>query len=141
MAGRRARRKKILRRRLMVGVWMLCLLALGVAFVLRNSVTAANGGKEGGGFLDAMGNAFSMGQNAGSLVQGIPEKAFASHPRWEENFLTPNEYSRPGDALESVENVLNSRRIPMRPASAPILSSGMTGRLFSVCHWTRSPMQ
>ena len=105
MAGRRARRKKILRRRLMVGVWMLCLLALGVAFVLRNSVTAANGGKEGGGFLDAMGNAFSMGQNAGSLVQGIPEKAFASHPRWEENFLTPNEYSRPGDALESVENV------------------------------------
>ena len=54
MAGRRARRKKILRRRLMVGVWMLCLLALGVAFVLRNSVTAANGGKEGGGFLDAM---------------------------------------------------------------------------------------
>ncbi|MCI9188894.1 MAG: N-acetylmuramoyl-L-alanine amidase [Lachnospiraceae bacterium] len=47
-----------------------------------------------------------MGQQAsGKSVQGLPEEVYAKHPHWEENFLTPNEYSRPGDALESVTNI------------------------------------
>ena len=40
-----------------------------------------------------------------SVVQGLPAEVYAKHPDWIENFLTPNEYSRPGDALESVTSI------------------------------------
>ena len=43
--------------------------------------------------------------SSSGMVQGLPATEFAKHPEWEENFLTPNEYSRPGDALESVNNI------------------------------------
>ena len=39
------------------------------------------------------------------MVQGLTSEVFAKHPEWEENFLTPNEYSRPGEALEEVNNI------------------------------------
>lgn len=38
-------------------------------------------------------------------VQGIPASVFYEHPTWTEDYLTPNEYSRPGDALETVKSV------------------------------------
>lgn len=41
----------------------------------------------------------------GEKVQGISAYDFAKHPTWEENFLTPNEYSRPGDPLTEVKNI------------------------------------
>lgn len=39
------------------------------------------------------------------LVQGIPLSDYAKHPTWTEDFLTPNEYSRPGDVLKEVNSV------------------------------------
>lgn len=39
------------------------------------------------------------------VVQGLPAAEYAKHPQWEENFLTPNEYSRPGEALEEVNSI------------------------------------
>lgn len=52
----------------------------------------------------------NMGQSPivstpGDKVQGIDAEIFAKHPEWEENFLTPNEYSRPGDPLTQVNNI------------------------------------
>lgn len=41
----------------------------------------------------------------GSTVQGISREAYEKHPQWEEDFLTPNEYSRPGDPLGTVTNI------------------------------------
>lgn len=41
----------------------------------------------------------------GGLVQGIPAAEFAKRPEMEENFLTPNEYSRPGEPLPEVKNI------------------------------------
>ena len=38
-------------------------------------------------------------------IQGLPESVFYKHPEWEEAFLTPNEYSRPGDRLREVKNI------------------------------------
>lgn len=38
-------------------------------------------------------------------VQGIPASIFYEHPTWTEDYLTPNEYSRPGDALEEVNSI------------------------------------
>ena len=42
---------------------------------------------------------------SGDTVQGIDAAVFAKHPEWEEDFLTPNEYSRPGDPLTEVNNI------------------------------------
>lgn len=39
------------------------------------------------------------------LVQGIKASAYGKHPKWTEDFLPPNEYSRPGDALKEVKNI------------------------------------
>ena len=52
----------------------------------------------------------NMGQSPivntpGDKIQGIDSDIFAKHPQWEENFLTPNEYSRPGDPLTQVNNI------------------------------------
>lgn len=38
-------------------------------------------------------------------IQGIDAKTFGKHPAWTEDFLTPNEYSRPGEALTTVNNI------------------------------------
>lgn len=41
----------------------------------------------------------------GKKVQGIGASAFGKHPTWTEDFLTPNEYSRPGEPLEEVNSI------------------------------------
>ena len=77
-AVQRARRRRIVRRqRFAIGLWALCILLLSVA----------------------------TAQSSSETVQGLPAAVFAGHPQWTEDFLTPNEYSRPGDALESVKNI------------------------------------
>lgn len=44
------------------------------------------------------------GQQA-ETIQGISREVFDRHPQWEEKLLTPNEYSRPGNSLETVESI------------------------------------
>lgn len=39
------------------------------------------------------------------MIQGISAEIYAKHPEWTEDFLTPNEYSRPGDPLTQVNNI------------------------------------
>ena len=38
-------------------------------------------------------------------TQGIREDLFGRHPQWEEAFLTPNPFSRPGEALTEVKSI------------------------------------
>lgn len=111
-AGRRpsrrvsaARRKKAAMQRLMVGIWILCVFTLVAAFFLKNHWQDA---AEAGTGIDSFGETGAgqrSQQMSGQRVQGLPAEVFAAHPGWEENFLTPNEYSRPGDALEAVTNI------------------------------------
>ena len=49
--------------------------------------------------------ASANGGIAEELVQGIPFSDYALHPTWTEDFLTPNEYSRPGDALKEINSI------------------------------------
>lgn len=93
---------RMFRMRLLLGAWVLCILFFAVYFAVKNH--QADTPKEdalpvSGG---PMGN---LGQPSGTMVQGIPADAFARHPEWTEDFLTPNEYSRPGEPLESVKNI------------------------------------
>lgn len=47
----------------------------------------------------------NSGQQSGAVIQGLPAEKFAAHPEWTEDFLTPNEYSRPGETLPEVKDV------------------------------------
>ena len=46
-----------------------------------------------------------IGETTGTRIQGLPADVYAAHPNWTEDFLTVNEYSRPGDPLPEVKNI------------------------------------
>ncbi len=103
-AVQRARRRRIVRRqRFAIGLWALCILLLSVAFLAKNAkVSAARHERPS---VPAEWEKDTTAQSSSETVQGLPAAVFAGHPQWTEDFLTPNEYSRPGDALESVKNI------------------------------------
>ena len=88
----------------------------------------------------------------GTRIQGLSAETYAAHPDWTEDFLTVNEYSRPGDPLTEVNNIFvhytanpgtsaaqnRSLRTIMSAVPARISSSAITGRSSSVFLWMRS---
>jgi len=106
-AAQYLRRKHILLQRIAIVLWVLFIGVTTIYFLDRHDRAAAgdrrgNGVQAGAG----MGQAGDGNPLSGSdLVQGIPADEFAKHPDWTEDLLTPNEYSRPGDPLESVTNI------------------------------------
>lgn len=98
------RRKRVLLQRATILLWVLCIAALGVTFVLRNNSVAAAGSEDAPASAIQKENA-GAASNSGIMVQGLPAEVFAKHPDWNEDFLTPNEYSRPGEPLESITNI------------------------------------
>ena len=46
-----------------------------------------------------------IGDVEGARIQGLSAETYAAHPTWTEDFLTVNEYSRPGDPLTEVKNI------------------------------------
>lgn len=103
-AVRLRRRRQALFQRALVSIWVLCILVLGAAFIYKNTRVSAGEGGQGAGALPS-GNQVESPQYSGVMVQGIPAEEYAKHPDWTEDFLTPNEYSRPGDALKEVNNI------------------------------------
>ncbi|MDE6640306.1 MAG: peptidoglycan recognition protein family protein, partial [Acetatifactor sp.] len=102
----RARRKRQVRRqRIAVGIWAICIIAIcGVLFLNRNSASAA----EPGTAPKNTQQQYQEGAPAnvsGAVIQGLPLEKFTAHPEWTENFLTINEYSRPGEALPEVKDI------------------------------------
>lgn len=97
------RRQRVLMQRVAVGLWAFGILVLAIIFVVRNDQVSAAGGDVENSQPEANGKEEPAA--VGNLVQGLPAEIYAKHPDWTENFLTPNEYSRPGDALESVKNI------------------------------------
>ena len=99
-----ARRRKIVRRqRLAVGIWVLCVLGISVLF-LASKVNASAPEQQTVG-ADVEANDISPVSSDAISVQGLPAEVFAAHPDWKEDFLTVNEYSRPGDSLQQVKNI------------------------------------
>ena len=108
--ARYRRRKRVMMQRIAVSIWVMCLLCLAVTLLVRNNrVSAADRNPKGDAVVNSAENVppkqLDAVQPDTVLVQGIPATEFAKHPEWTEDFLTPNEYSRPGDALESVTNI------------------------------------
>lgn len=115
------RRQRLQIQLIAVSLGLVALAVLGVSMLVKNHRAAAaagpadshktvagNGADAAAGNNTGMGNVIGInngGQPAGVTIQGLPAEKFATHPEWEENFLTPNEYSRPGDALTEVKNI------------------------------------
>lgn len=102
-AKRRARRKRKMRIKLAVLMMEAFLVLLLLAFTvmgLKGILHRDNGEK-----TIAKVSVERYSEIFQNKVQGVPEKYFQNHPAWEENYLTPNEYSRPGDALLHVNNI------------------------------------
>lgn len=91
-------------RRLSVCAWVLCILVVGSVFLFKNRSSAADDKKDLPVSAEADGLVLAS-QFSGAMVQGLPAEKFAKHPAWTEDLLTPNEYSRPGEALEEVNNI------------------------------------
>lgn len=98
-----ARRKQIVRmQRLALGTGVLCIALLcGLLLMKRESVKAAGSDSAS---QQEVANGISH-IDLPRIIQGIAAEDFAGHPDWKEDFLTPNEYSRPGDALEEVNSI------------------------------------
>ena len=102
-AANARRRKRVMRQRLAVGIWTMCILLLAIVLMNRNnSVNAATNFQQPQS--DHVDNDLesSVGE---ALIQGLPVEVFSAHPDWQKNYLTPNEYSRPGDPLGEVTNL------------------------------------
>ena len=101
-----ARRRRIVRQqRIAVALGSLCMLILVMVIIFGKSAASAstNKGQDSSRKND---NAVSEdGAAQEGLIQGLPAEVYAAHPDWTENFLTPNEYSRPGDPLQRIDNI------------------------------------
>lgn len=104
--GRRRRNAQRRRRRLcvlMLGL-AVCALLLGIGGRLLLEGNRGLGEESG---LPPVDGAVAVVKDLfiGERIQGLRASVFSKHPTWIEDFLTPNEYSRPGDSLKEVKNI------------------------------------
>lgn len=104
-----ARRRRAMlrqrRRRLVVCLWTVCLILAGVLFLEKRGEKADAREKRSVQMVDIKAEQVALNLPEEKEIQGLSESVYEAHPEWEENFLTPNEYSRPGEALEEVKNI------------------------------------
>ena len=104
---RNLQRRRQFRRRLRIILTVLEVAAvLCFAVLLLSLFKLSSRGSEAGAVSGdlAWGGLPQLGFS-GSRIQGIDEEVFNRHPEWTENYLTPNEYSRPGEALTEVKTI------------------------------------
>lgn len=103
--NRRMRQKRIARRRRQMAVaavvgFILCIMIAGLLYLVCQD-TEPSGSFNVQEGLDSLAEQGGLGKK----IQGIAAADYAKHPTWEENHLTVNEYSRPGDPLKEVKNI------------------------------------
>ena len=104
-ALRERRRRQRRRQKIAVGLWAICIIAIsGVLFLNRNNASAAEPANGSSTSKDVSGVKQDTNPSV-AMIQGLPAEKFTAHPEWTENFLTPNEYSRPGEALTEVKDI------------------------------------
>lgn len=102
--NRKARRRARARRRICVVLAACAFFA--VALMVRLILSAFDKPDVDGSMVPAENEARVIDNMlSGEKVQGISVEDYNRHPAWTENFLTPNEYSRPGDPLKKVKNI------------------------------------
>lgn len=103
---RERQRRRARRQRIAVGLWAVCIIAIsGVLFLNRNHASAAEPDTKSQTAPFQKENQVSGSVTSDATIQGLPVEKFTAHPEWKEDFLTPNEYSRPGEPLTEVKDV------------------------------------
>ena len=103
-ASRRRKRTQMHKAVLTMGVMLVAVLGIYL-FAKGGQANAAENGQSYGIWQGLSGNGSRSGQTKVPDTQGLSEEVFAKHPEWTENFLTPNEYSRPGEPLTEIKSV------------------------------------
>lgn len=104
-ARRRARLRKQRIRRLKFGILLALTGTMAVFAVVLAFKFFGRPDVDGSVMPGMTGVANALEDVFGEKVQGISALAYAKHPDWTEDFLTPNEFSRPGDSLGKVKNI------------------------------------
>lgn len=100
------KRKRLYKKRLRMCILTLCIVMVFCFLLMKQgSALAIEGSRRNaemseGKVLGSYHNGIPEG-----TIQGLPAAEFATHPVWTEDFLTPNEYSRPGETLPEVTNI------------------------------------
>lgn len=105
----RQRRRRQAKIRRYIRILMLCACILVGIVVLRNLLkvpaSTAEASTPAEIAADTAQQNSKQPEPAGIKIQGLPADVYAAHPSWTEDFLTVNEYSRPGDPLTEVKNI------------------------------------
>ena len=106
----RQRRRRQARLRRYLRISLLCASILVGIVVLKNLLKVPVSTAEASTPVEAAAEVVQqmekqIGETTGTRIQGLPAETYAAHPNWTEDFLTVNEYSRPGDPLPEVKNI------------------------------------
>lgn len=103
----RRRRRARIRRYIRMTLLSACIL-VGI-FALTKLLRVPASTAEASTPLEAIDTVQQVGKEientTGTGIQGLSAETYAAHPDWTEDFLTVNEYSRPGDPLTEVNNI------------------------------------
>jgi hypothetical protein len=97
-----ARRRQVRRQRIAAAICLL--LLIGAAAVVLPKVLVNDSSRDNTSNVTMQDKTAAMVQDT-FIVEGLPLSVYTKHPAWEEDFLTINEYSRPGDLLHSVKSI------------------------------------
>ena len=100
---RRARIRRYLRMALLCAGILVGIVALTKLLKVPASTAEASAPVEAADIVQQMEK--EIENTTGTRIQGLPAETYAAHPAWTEDFLTVNEYSRPGDPLPEVKNI------------------------------------
>ena len=103
----RRRRRARIRRYIRMTLLSACIL-VGI-FALTKLLRVPASTAEASTPLEAIDTVQQVGKEientTGTGIQGLSAETYAAHPDWTEDFLTVNEYPRPGDPLTEVNNI------------------------------------
>lgn len=103
---RERRRRQVRRQKIAVGIWAVCIIAIsGVLFFNHKNASATEPADTSKNVWQQQHHEEPSSNVSGATIQGLPVEKFTAHPEWTESFLTPNEYSRPGEPLLEVKDV------------------------------------
>lgn len=92
------RRRQVRRQKIAVGIWALSILLIGGILLFdRDSASAAGSVHRTPDPIQEQGTPVS--------IQGLAAETFNAHPKWTEDLLTPNPYSRPQRPLTEVRDI------------------------------------
>lgn len=103
--ARKRRMRRIRRRRRMACACLLCLFLTGMLFLVKAKGSFAAEPADGTAEFSVAGEEEVREAFSPAVIQGLPAEVYEKHPAWEEDFLSLNNYSRPGDALSEVRDI------------------------------------